>query len=125
MKSLPGDSRGADEAGIAAELGEVDRGPLSGNGKGVFAHDAAGRRPFNGDNPLLQTDLHWRDHLLFHEFFHGETGQGLGAAHQTGWTGLVAQLIQQQAGGVPAGMGITLPGQPQERRGRRKMPERR
>jgi hypothetical protein len=92
----------------------------------LFARDAADRRPFNGDNALLQTDPHWRDHLLFHEFFHGDTGQGLGAAHQTGWTGLVAQLIQQQAGGVPAaGMGITLPGQPQERRGRRKMPERR
>jgi hypothetical protein len=92
----------------------------------LFMRDAAGRRPFNGDNGLLQTDPYWRDHLLFHEFFHGDTGQGLGAGHQTGWTGLVAKLIQQQSSpALPGDMGITLPGHPQERRGRRKMPERR
>jgi hypothetical protein len=92
----------------------------------LFTRDAAGRRPFNGDNGLLQTDPYWRDHLLFHEFFHGDSGQGLGAGHQTGWTGLVAKLIQQQSSpALPGDMGITLPGHPQERRGRRTMPERR
>jgi len=62
----------------------------------LFVHDVDGRRPFNGNNELLQHDPSWRDHVLFHEFFHGEHGKGLGASHQTGWTGLVALLIQQQ-----------------------------
>jgi hypothetical protein len=43
----------------------------------------------------IQGDAHWRDLLLFHEFFHGDDGSGLGASHQTGWTGIVAKLIQQ------------------------------
>ncbi len=62
----------------------------------LFLCDNTGRRPFNGDNEFLQHNPHWRDHILFHEFFHGDTGMGLGASHQTGWTGLVAMLIQQQ-----------------------------
>ena len=62
----------------------------------LFLRDEQGRRPFNGNHEVLQTDPHWRDYLLFHEYFHGETGAGLGASHQTGWTGLVAKLIQQQ-----------------------------
>jgi hypothetical protein len=45
---------------------------------------------------VQQTDPHWRDYLLFHEYFHGDTGAGLGASHQTGWTALVAKLLQQQ-----------------------------
>jgi hypothetical protein len=64
---------------------------------GLFRRDATGRRPFNGENALFQTDPHWRDHILFHEYFHGETGEGLGASHQTGWTGLIAKLIDQLA----------------------------
>jgi hypothetical protein len=60
----------------------------------LFLPDAAGRRPAFGDSPLLQGDPHFRDHLLFHEYFHGDTGRGLGASHQTGWTGLVARLVQ-------------------------------
>jgi hypothetical protein len=56
----------------------------------------AGRRPFNGASERWQRDPHWRDYLLFHEYFHGDTGAGLGASHQTGWTGLVAKLIDQQ-----------------------------
>ena len=60
----------------------------------VHARDAAGRRPVHADHEPFQTDPHWRDLLLFHEFFHAETGAGLGASHQTGWTGLVAKTIQ-------------------------------
>jgi len=61
----------------------------------LFLQDAAGRRPVYGNQAKLQTDPHFRDHVLFYEYFHGDTGQGLGASHQTGWTALVAKLIQQ------------------------------
>lgn len=61
----------------------------------TFLRDPDGRRPFNGSNPKLQHDPHFKDYILFYEYFHGETGVGLGASHQTGWTGLVAKLIQQ------------------------------
>jgi hypothetical protein len=54
-----------------------------------------GRRPVNGDVALLQDDPYWRDLILFYEYFHGETGAGLGASHQTGWTAIVAKLIEQ------------------------------
>ena len=47
-----------------------------------------------GDNRRLQDDPHFRDYVLFHEYFHGDTGRGVGASHQTGWTGLVAKLLQ-------------------------------
>ena len=63
----------------------------------LFRRGADGRRPALGENPLFQTDPHWRDHIAFYEYFHGDTGKGLGASHQTGWTGLVAKLIQQVA----------------------------
>jgi hypothetical protein len=62
---------------------------------GIFTRDGHGRRAVFGDHDLMQCDPHWRDLLQFHEFFHGETGAGLGAAHQTGWTGLVASLIDE------------------------------
>jgi hypothetical protein len=62
----------------------------------LFLPAENGRRPCFGDCAVLQEDPHFRDYLLFHEFFHGETGRGLGANHQTGWTGLVAKLIEQQ-----------------------------
>ncbi len=52
----------------------------------------------NGASELLPRDPHWRDLVLFYEYFHGETGEGLGASHQTGWTGLVAKLLQQSGG---------------------------
>jgi hypothetical protein len=61
----------------------------------LFLPDANGNRPFNGGAEKLQRDPHFRDLLLFYEYFHGDDGAGLGAAHQTGWTGLVAKLIQQ------------------------------
>ncbi|MBV8569715.1 MAG: glucosidase [Acidobacteriaceae bacterium] len=66
----------------------------------LFLLDANGRRPIWGDSKLFQCDPHFRDNLLFFEFFHGDTGKGLGANHQTGWTGLVAKLLQQSGSGV-------------------------
>jgi hypothetical protein len=50
--------------------------------------------PWTGEPRKFQSDPHWRDHLLFYEYFHGDNGAGLGASHQTGWTGLVAVAIQ-------------------------------
>jgi len=60
----------------------------------IFTRDEKGRRPVNGGSEKFQSDPHWRDHVLFYEYFHGDNGAGLGASHQTGWTGLVAKLIQ-------------------------------
>jgi hypothetical protein len=61
----------------------------------VFLRDDAGRRPVFGDVERFQQDPNWRDLVPFHEYFHGDTGCGVGASHQTGWTGLVAKLLQQ------------------------------
>ncbi|MFO0706565.1 MAG: glucosidase [Nitrospira sp.] len=61
----------------------------------IFLKDAHGVRPVFGGASKFQHDPHWRDHLLFYEYFHGDNGAGVGASHQTGWTGLVAKLIQQ------------------------------
>jgi hypothetical protein len=63
----------------------------------TFARDDSGRRPVFGSNDTLQADPNFADYILFHEYFNGDTGAGLGAGHQTGWTGLVAKLIQQCA----------------------------
>jgi hypothetical protein len=63
------------------------RDPSAGSGQ-------VGRRPVYGGTEKFQSDPHWRDHLLFYEYFHGDNGAGLGASHQTGWTGDVAKLIQ-------------------------------
>jgi hypothetical protein len=60
----------------------------------IFLRSRNGRRPVYGGTEKFQTDPHWRDHLLFYEYFHGDNGAGLGASHQTGWTGLVAKMIQ-------------------------------
>src|SRR6185437_12966590 len=60
----------------------------------IFLRDKNGRRAVYGGTEKFQTDPHWRDHILFYEYFHGDNGAGLGASHQTGWTGLVARLIQ-------------------------------
>jgi hypothetical protein len=60
----------------------------------IFVRDEHGQRAAFGDEPLYQADPHWRDHVAFHEFFHGDNGAGLGASHQTGWTALVALLLQ-------------------------------
>jgi hypothetical protein len=62
----------------------------------IFLRDADGRRPVFGADARLQDDPRWRDLIPFHEYFHGDTGAGVGASHQTGWTGLVAKLLQQR-----------------------------
>ena len=61
----------------------------------LFMPDSKGARPVNGDSKMLQEDPNFANYALFYEYFHGDTGKGLGASHQTGWTGLVAKLIQQ------------------------------
>jgi len=61
----------------------------------LFTRDKQGRRPVHGKYEKFQKDPHWRDLILFYEYFHGDTGMGLGASHQTGWTGLVASLIDE------------------------------
>jgi hypothetical protein len=60
----------------------------------IFLPNEEGKRPVYGGTEKFQTDPHWRNHILFYEYFHGDSGAGLGASHQTGWTGLVAKLIQ-------------------------------
>jgi hypothetical protein len=60
----------------------------------IFLRDETGRRPVFGGAEKFQKDRHWRDHLLFYEYFHGDDGAGIGASHQTGWTGVVALLIE-------------------------------
>jgi hypothetical protein len=61
----------------------------------LFVRDKNGRRAFAGSSDLFNKDPHWRDLILFFEYFNGDTGAGLGASHQTGWTGLVAKLLEQ------------------------------
>jgi hypothetical protein len=61
----------------------------------IFLRDDDGRRPVHGGFETFQADPHWSDLILFYEYFHGDNGAGIGASHQTGWTGLVAKLLQQ------------------------------
>jgi hypothetical protein len=70
---------------------------------GIFLRDGDGRRPVFGNREVQQQDPHWRDLLLFYEYFHGDTGEGLGASHQTGWTALVASLIDEWRRGYGPG----------------------
>ena len=66
----------------------------------LFLRGPDGRRPCHGWVDVLQDDPRWRDHVLFNEYFHGDNGAGLGASHQTGWTGLVADLIVRPDGAL-------------------------
>ena len=59
----------------------------------IFLRDKDGHRPVNGTIAKFQNDPHWRDNILFYEYFHGDTGEGLGASHQTGWTGIIARIM--------------------------------
>ena len=70
-------------------------GELSRRMTNMFLRDEKGRRPVFGNLEKFQTDPHWRDLVLFHEYFHGDSGAGVGASHQTGWTGVVTKLMQQ------------------------------
>ena len=70
-------------------------GELSRRMTSIFLRDEKGRRPVFGKLGKFQTDPHWRDLVLFHEYFHGDSGAGVGASHQTGWTGVVTKLMQQ------------------------------
>jgi hypothetical protein len=84
-------------SGVFMNLGEVAE-ELSRRLCSLFLKDSSGQRPtFAGAEPFT-SDPHWRDHVLFCEYFDGDTGEGLGAQHQTGWTGLVAKLLQQSGG---------------------------
>jgi len=64
----------------------------------LFLKGEDGQRPVLKYNPKLATDPHFKDYVLFHEYFHGDTGRGVGASHQTGWTGLVAKLLAPRRG---------------------------
>ena len=66
---------------------------IAGRLGGIFLRDGQGRRPVYGGMRKFQEDPHWRDHLLFYEYFHGDNGAGLGASHQTGWTGIIARAM--------------------------------
>ncbi len=81
-------------SGVKMNLAEV-AGELSRRLSHLFLRDEHGRRPVFGGSEKFQSDPHFRDHILFYEYFHGDNGAGLGASHQTGWTALVAKLLQQ------------------------------
>jgi hypothetical protein len=80
-------------SGIQMNLFEVGR-ELARRLTNIFLRDRQGRRPVYGGIAKFQNDPHWKDYLQFHEYFHGDNGAGLGASHQTGWTGLVGALIE-------------------------------
>jgi hypothetical protein len=80
-------------SGTMLHLGEV-AAELSRRLCRIFLRGPDGKRPVFGDSPIEQKDPHFRDNMLFYEFFHGDTGRGLGASHQTGWTALVALLLR-------------------------------
>lgn len=75
----------------------------------TFQRDNQGRRAVFGANEKFQSDQHWRDYVPFYEYFHGDTGAGVGASHQTGWTALVTKMIYELASKQKAGDGPTLP----------------
>jgi hypothetical protein len=68
----------------------------------IFLRDARGKRPVYGGNKKFQEDPHWKDYILYYEYFHGDNGAGLGASHQTGWTGVIARALDLFARGSAA-----------------------
>ncbi len=84
------------EASLLEVADELSRRLIS-----IFTADSAGRRPVYDGSSRLQDDPHFRDQVLFYEYFHGDSGRGIGASHQTGWTGLVAKLIQPRVSDSP------------------------
>ncbi len=83
-------------SGIQKTLFEVAQ-DLESRLSSIFLRNSEGKRPVFGGTDKFQNDPHWRDNILFYEYFHGDNGAGLGASHQTGWTGLIAYLIRSQA----------------------------
>jgi hypothetical protein len=75
-------------------LGEASR-LLAQRVSSIFLPDGLGQRPCHGEEARYANDPYWKDLVLFNEYFHGETGKGLGASHQTGWTALVAEILSQ------------------------------
>jgi Glycosyl hydrolase family 63 C-terminal domain len=100
-------------SGQVMNLLEVAR-ELSGRLSRLFLRDADGRRPCNGDSTRFANDPHWKDLVLFHEYFHGDDGRGLGASHQTGWTALAARCLLKaaHAGRLHPAPEASLPEQP-------------
>src|SRR6202000_3560845 len=93
----------------------------------IFARGPDGRRPCFGWVAKLQHDPALKDNLLFNEYFHGDNAAGLGASHQTGWTGVVADLIPRRWGAVPSvsgGLADVCPGPPPARSARHALPSR-
>jgi hypothetical protein len=90
-------------SGNLLTLNEISK-ELSKRLANIFLRNAGGLRPVFGSCQKMQTDPHFKDHLLFYEYFHGDNGRGLGASHQTGWTGLVAKLLlPRNIGPTPSG----------------------
>ncbi len=85
-------------SGTHMTLGQV-ADELSHRLTSIFVRDEQGRRPVFGGNMTFQNDEDWRDYVPFHEYFHGDNGAGVGASHQTGWTAVVANLLQQRSEG--------------------------
>jgi hypothetical protein len=83
-------ARSGSECDLWQVAGEISRRLIK-----IFLRDRDGRRPVDGGAELFKNDPHWKDLVLFYEYFHGDNGAGIGASHQTGWTGLVAKLIEQ------------------------------
>jgi hypothetical protein len=83
-------------SGRQLTLGEVAR-EISSRLGGIFLPDASGRRPCHGDDPRFARDPHWKDLVLFHEYFCGDTSRGVGASHQTGWTALAVPLVEEMS----------------------------
>src|SRR3954447_10511550 len=83
-------------SGTYMTLGEVAR-ELERRLSSIFLPDSSGARPVHGGNPQYASDPHWKDLVLFYEYFHGETGRGVGASHQTGWTALCIRFIEDIA----------------------------
>jgi hypothetical protein len=85
-------NRGGDQREVSKNLYQVAE-EITRRLASIFLRGPDGRRPVYGGTRKFQEDPHWRDYLLFYEYFHGDNGAGLGASHQTGWTGVIARLM--------------------------------
>ena len=83
-----------DGSGREVTLTEI-AGEIANRLIGIFTRNEEGHRPVYGGSKKFQDDPNWRDYILFHEYFHGDNGAGIGASHQTGWSALVASLIDE------------------------------